>query len=108
MGDPQLLAEQSAQRLFSGDRASQALGMRMVAIAPGEACVAMTVRPDMANGHDICHGGMIFSLADSAFAFACNSYGESVVAASGSIDFLSPARTGDELTAMAKEVWRAG
>ena len=68
----------------------------------------MKVRADMTNGHAICHGGMIFALADSAFAFACNSQGEASVAASGSIDFLAAAREGDELTASARELWRGG
>ena len=104
----QALAERSAQALFAPDRASQSLGMRIVAIAPRACTVAMTVRGDMTNGHAICHGGLIFTLADSAFAFACNSAGEPTVAASGSIDFLSPAREGDELTATARELWRGG
>jgi acyl-CoA thioesterase len=84
------------------------LGMRIVSVAPGEATLAMTVRADMVNGHRICHGGLIFALADSAFAFACNSYGDNTVAASAQVDFLSPAREGDELTARAKETWRSG
>jgi acyl-CoA thioesterase len=67
----------------------------------------MRVRADMVNGHRICHGGLIFTLADSAFAFACNSYGDNVVAAAGAIDFLAPAREGDELTATARELWRS-
>ncbi|MGH8266968.1 MAG: hotdog fold thioesterase, partial [Steroidobacteraceae bacterium] len=97
------LAEASAQALFERDRASQALGMRLAAVRPGWARVVMTVRPDMVNGHQICHGGIVFTLADSAFAFACNSYNESTVAAGASIDFLSGAREGDELTAEAAE-----
>jgi len=100
------VAERSAQALFGRDRASQALGMRLVAVRPGGARVVMTVRPDMVNGHDVCHGGIVFALADSAFAFACNSYNENTVAAAGSIDFLAAARTGDELTAEASELWR--
>jgi acyl-CoA thioesterase len=102
----QRLAERAAQALYQRDRASQALGMRLLEVRPGGARVAMTVRPDMVNGHDVCHGGIVFALADSAFAFACNSYNESVVAASGAIDFLAPARAGDELTADASELWR--
>lgn len=103
---PQRVAERSAQALYERDRASQALGMRLLEVRPGRARVAMIVRPDMVNGHAVCHGGIIFALADSAFAFACNSYDESTVAASGAIDFLAPARAGDELTAEAGELWR--
>jgi acyl-CoA thioesterase len=106
--DRQALAERSAKALFDPDRASQSLGMRITAVAPGSCTVVMTVRPDMCNGHGICHGGMIFTLADSAFAFACNSGGEPTVAAGASIDFLAPGRAGDELTATARELWRGG
>jgi acyl-CoA thioesterase len=102
----QRLAERAAQALFAQDRASQALGMRLGEVAPGRARVSMRVRADMVNGHDICHGGLVFALADSAFAFACNSYNEATVAASAAIDFLAPARAGDELTAEARELWR--
>jgi acyl-CoA thioesterase len=102
----QSIAERSARALFERDRASQALGMRLVEVRPGRARVVMTVRPDMVNGHDVCHGGIVFALADSAFAFACNSYNESTVAAAGAIDFLAAARAGDELTAEASELWR--
>ncbi len=106
--DRQALAERSARELFEPDRASQGLGMRIVAIAPGACTVTMTVRADMTNGHGICHGGIIFTLADSAFAFACNSAGRPTVAASGSIDFLAPARVGEVLTASAQELWSGG
>ena len=106
--DPQALAERSAQALYAPDRASQALGMRIVAIAPQAASVTMTVRPDMCYGHGICHGGLIFALADSAFAYACNSGGEATVAASCTIDFLAAARERDELTAAVRELWRGG
>lgn len=102
----QRIAERSAQALFERDRASQALGMRLIEVRPGRARVVMKVRPDMVNGHDVCHGGIVFALADSAFAFACNSYNESTVAAAGTIDFLAAARAGDELTAEASELWR--
>jgi acyl-CoA thioesterase len=104
----QATAERAAAALFDGDRASQMLGMRIAAMAPGEARVTMMVRADMVNGHRLCHGGLIFALADSAFAFACNSYGDSTLAAAASIDFLAPAREGDALTAHARELWRAG
>jgi acyl-CoA thioesterase len=102
----QRLAERAARTLFERDRASQALGMRLVEVRPGRARVVMTVRPDMVNGHDVCHGGLVFALADSAFAFACNSHNESTVAAAAAIDFLAAARAGDELTAEASELWR--
>jgi acyl-CoA thioesterase len=104
--DQQRVAEQAGQALYERDRASQALGMRLAAVGPGSARVVMTVRADMVNGHRLCHGGIVFALADSAFAFACNSYNDSTVAAAGAIDFLSGAREGDELTADARELWR--
>ena len=104
--DAQQLAERATSALYERDRASQALGMRLTAVRPGWARVTMRVRADMVNGHQICHGGLVFALADSAFAFACNSYNESTVAAAASIDFLSGAREGDELTAEASELWR--
>jgi len=106
MGDRQRIAQQSAQALYERDRASQALGMQLAAVAPGSARVVMQVRADMLNGHEVCHGGIVFALADSAFAFACNSYNDSTVAAAGAIDFLMSAREGDELTAEARELWR--
>jgi len=104
--DAQRTAAQAAQALWQRDRASQALGMRLVAVRPGWARLTMTVRPDMLNGHDVCHGGLVFALADSAFAFACNTYNESTIAAAAAIDFLAAARAGDELTAEAAELWR--
>jgi acyl-CoA thioesterase len=108
MTDAQKLAEETSRRLFDIDRASRGLGMQIMDVAPGRARLTMTVREDMLNGHQICHGGFIFALADSAFAFACNSRAEDTVAASGSIDFLAPARGADELTALAQEVWLRG
>jgi acyl-CoA thioesterase len=104
--EAQRIAERSAQALYERDRASQAFGMRLLAVRPGGARLSMTVRADMVNGHGMCHGGVVFSLADSAFAFACNTYNESTVAAAASIDFLAAVRTGDELTAEAAELWR--
>jgi acyl-CoA thioesterase len=101
------LAAQSARALYVADRASHALGMQLVDTGPGRARVAMAVRDDMLNGHATCHGGLIFALADSAFAFACNSHGYVAVAADAVIDFLAPARAGDELIADASEVWRS-
>jgi acyl-CoA thioesterase len=89
--------------LFGRDRASQAFGMRLLEVAPGRATLTMSVRADMVNGHDICHGGCIFALADSAFAFACNAGRPVTVAAGAAIDYLRPARLGDELVAVALE-----
>ena len=103
----QSLAERSAAAMYATDRASQALGIRIVEVRPGYTKASMLVREDMLNGHGACHGGMIFSLADSAFAFSCNSRGGVVVAAAASIDFLAPAQAGDELTAEAVERWRS-
>lgn len=103
---PQELAERAARALYASDRASQSHGIRIEEVRPGYARLTMVVRGDMVNGHRICHGGMVFTLADSAFAFSCNSYNESTVAAGAAIDFLAPAYEGDELTAVAAEVWR--
>ena len=90
--------------MFAADRASRELmQMELLASAPGRACMRMTVRGEQLNGHQICHGGFIFTLADSTFAFACNSHGKSAVAASAHIDFLRPAHEGDVLTCEAQE-----
>ena len=104
----QALAERAAAAMWSRDSASQALGMAIEAVGPGHARLAMTVRGDMVNGHDICHGGLVFALADSAFAFACNSYDVATVAGQCEISFLSPARLGDRLTAECSERHRRG
>lgn len=87
--------------MMAADAASQALGIELVETAPGRAVVRMTVRPDMVNGHATAHGGLIFTLADTAFACACNSYGPPTVAAAAEIVFVAPARVGDELVAEA-------
>jgi acyl-CoA thioesterase len=108
MSRAQHLAERAVRALWNGDRASQALGMTIESCGPGRAQVRMPVREDMTNGHGICHGGLVFALADSAFAFACNSHGDNTVAAGAAIEFLRPARAGDVLTALATERWRAG
>lgn len=104
--------EQVAQRvgatMFGNDRASQMMGMQIAAMAPGRSRVTMTVRGDMLNGVGTCHGGFIFTLADSAFAFACNSHNELTVAAGCSIEFLLPGTEGDVLTAEAIEQTRSG
>jgi acyl-CoA thioesterase len=103
MSDPQSVAEASARAMYGQDRASQALGMRVVEVRPGYARLVMQVREDMVNGHQLCHGGLIFTLADSAFAFACNTYDLVTVASAASVEFLLSARLGDELTAVAEE-----
>jgi acyl-CoA thioesterase len=105
---PQERARRSAEAMWAGDRASQALGMRIVEVTPGRAVLEMTVREDMVNGHAIGHGGLTFSLADSAFAFACNSYNRSTVAHECEIRFTAPTRLGDVLTAEAVERSREG
>ena len=94
--------------MMAKDKASSGLGMRLTHISPGAAHMDMLVRPDMLNGHATCHGGMITALADSAFAFACNSYNELAVASGLSIDFVAPAFEGDMLTARAIEVSLSG
>jgi acyl-CoA thioesterase len=101
--DKQQIAERVADEMFARDSASQSLGMQVKAVRPGYARLTLIVRPDMLNGHAICHGGVIFSLADSAFAFACNSHNQNTVASGCSIDFLVPAKAGDELSAEAVE-----
>jgi acyl-CoA thioesterase len=97
-----------AEAMFAADRATRALGMTVRELAPGRARLAMTVTDLMVNGHGITHGGFVFMLADSAFAGACNYPGTVTVAASASIVFLSPARAGDELEAVAQERQRSG
>jgi acyl-CoA thioesterase len=102
------LASACAQAMWRSDRASQALGMSLESVGPGQARLAMQVRPDMVNGHDLCHGGLIATLADSAFAFACNSHGIVTVAAGFDITLLEAAHAGDLLVAEAREVARRG
>jgi acyl-CoA thioesterase len=106
--DPQQTADLVREGMLANDRASKALGMQILEVAPGRSVLAMTVRDDMLNGHDICHGGFIATLADSAFAFACNSYNELTVASGFAIDFIAPGRLGDVLTAHCAEVAKAG
>ena len=105
---PQSRAERSARLMYDRDRASQNLGMQIAQIAPGEAVLTMNVTADMLNGHGICHGGFIFTLADSAFAFACNSYNKLTVAQQNQITFVAPGQANDTLTATATEVSRTG
>jgi acyl-CoA thioesterase len=105
---PDELARASADAMWSADTASRGLGMEIVDVAPGRATLTMTVGEAMLNGHEIAHGGFIFTLADSAFAFACNSYGERTVAQHCTISFIKPVAKGDRLVATAREVSRVG
>ena len=100
---PEEVARASAAAMWADDRASRALGMSLDTVGPGTATLRMTVREDMVNGHDIGHGGLTFALADSAFAFACNSYNRRTVAAGAEIRFRAPTRAGDVLVATAVE-----
>lgn len=104
---PQELAQATGAHMFSQDQAVQALGMQVVEVRPGYARMTMPVRPDMLNGHKTCHGGFIFTLADSAFAYACNSGNKVTVASGAAIDFLAPGMEGDVLTAEATEQSRS-
>ncbi len=106
--DPQALAEGCAEAMFAKDQAARHLGMAVEAVGPGTATVAMTVDERMINGHAICHGGLIFALADTAFAYACNAYNKVTVAQHCAISFLTPARLGDRLSAVAAERTLAG
>ena len=106
--EAQALADATAEAMFSRDRAAQALGIKIVRVQPGASLLTMTVRSDMVNGHHICHGGMLFSLADTAFAYACNSYNKNTVASACHIDFLAPAKEGETLEAEAVEQSAAG
>ena len=106
--EAQDLAEATATAMFARDRAAQALGMNIVRVQPGSALLTMKVRSDMVNGHHICHGGMLFSLADTAFAYACNRYNRNTVASACHIDFLASAKEGEMLEAEAVERSAAG
>ena len=101
--DPSDLARRSAAAMYEADLASRSLGIAVEDIAPGRATARMTVTDEMVNGHDLCHGGYVFLLADTAFAFACNTYGATAVAAGAEIVFIEAARKGDELIAIAVE-----
>jgi acyl-CoA thioesterase len=105
---PEETAQRSAAAMWASDRASQGLRMSLHAVGPGTATLSMTVRDDMVNGHAIGHGGYTFTLADSAFAFACNSYNRATVAAGAEIRFRRPTRLGDRLVATATERERTG
>lgn len=106
--DPQEVAEQSVREMWASDAASRALGMELLEVGPGRATLAMTIREHMVNGWAVAHGGLVASLADSAFAAACNSRGVLTVAAGFSVDFLEPVHEADRLVATAHEVWLRG
>lgn len=106
--EPREIARACADRMWDGDQVRRALGMDFVAIGEGSATLSMVVRPDMLNSHEMCHGGMIFTLADAAFAYACNSRDVSTVAQNCTVTFLAPGRLGDVLTASARETALAG
>jgi len=105
---PDDLARACADAMWKEDDASKGLGMEIVEIKPGQATLTMTVGPEMVNGQRIAHGGFIFTLADSAFAFACNTHNERTVAAQGNITFIRPGKLGDRLVAAAREISRSG
>jgi acyl-CoA thioesterase len=100
---PEELANATAQAMYEADTCSRALGIELKEVRPGYARMQMNVRDDFLNGHGICHGGLIFTLADSTFAFACNSYNINTVAAGCSIEFLRAVKGGDHLSAEAVE-----
>jgi len=102
------LADACADAMWREDNASRNLGMALESVAPGMAVISMIVKGEMTNGHGTCHGGYIFTLADSAFAFACNTYNQRAVAQHCSVTFIAPAFAGDLLTATAREVSRRG
>ena len=106
--DPQALAQRSAQAMYDADKASRHLGIQISDVAPGRATARMQISDTMLNGHAICHGGYVFLLADTAFAFACNTYGPTTVAAACDVVFLGPAHLGDDLVAEATERHRYG
>ena len=105
---PQALAERVRRVMYEKDFAAQSLGIEVLAIGPNSATLRMSVRDDMLNGHRICHGGLIATLADSAFAYACNARNQLTVAAGFGIDLLAPGQAGDVLTATATEVSKTG
>ena len=105
---PDALARACAEAMWKDDDASKGLGMEIVEVREGQATLVMTIQPHMVNGQRIAHGGFIFALADSAFAFACNSHNEKAVAAQGNITFIRPGKLGDRLIATAREISRSG
>jgi acyl-CoA thioesterase len=105
---PQQIADHVREAMWRNDRAAKALGMVIQAVGPGSAVISMPVREDMLNGHDICHGGLITTLADTAFAYGCNAYNEVTVASGFNVDLVAPGRLGDVLTATCVEQNKAG
>ncbi len=103
---PDELAQRSAEAMWGNDDGSKSIGISLDSVAPGTATVSMMVEKRHTNGHDICHGGFIFTLADTAFAFACNSYNQVAVAQHNTITFVAPGKLGDKLTAVATETQR--
>ena len=106
--EPNVVARRCAEKMYADDAASQALGITITDVGRGEATATMIVRGEMINGHDICHGGYVFTLADTAFAFACNTYDDVTVAAGADITFIQPVRVGATLRATAVERSRRG
>lgn len=104
----QSIAEQCAKKMLSEDEASKNLGVVIEKVSPGHATISIQITNLMLNGHKTCHGGIMFTLADSAFSIACNNYNKTAVAASADISFVSPAFSGDKLTATATEQFKAG
>jgi acyl-CoA thioesterase len=105
---PETRAQKSAEAMWADDNASPWFGMEIVEVGEGHATLSLTVEPHHANGHGICHGGVTFSLADSAFAFACNSRNQNTVAQTNTITYIAPGRVGDRLTAVAREISLTG
>lgn len=105
---PEIRAQRSAEEMYSGDEATRYLGASLDEVTPGSAVMTMTVKPHHLNGHGICHGGFLFTFADSCFAFACNSYNQKFVSLHGEITYMAPSFGGDVLTAVATEVSKQG
>jgi acyl-CoA thioesterase len=106
--DPAETARRCAETMYAADPASRRLGIQISDVGPGRATASMTVRDDMVNGHGMCHGGYVFTLADTAFAFACNTYDDRTVAAGADVSFLEPVAADDRLVARAIELVRRG
>ena len=105
---PQQIAERVRDAMLADDRATRMMGIRIREVAPGRSVAEMTVREDMLNGHDLCQGGFVAMLADTAFAYACNAYNELTVASGFSVDLMAPGRKGDLLTASCEELSKSG
>ena len=106
--DELAIAKQCGATMWETDTAVRSLDISVEVTGVGEACATLEIRPEMLNGHDVCHGGYLFTLADSAFAYACNSYNKVTMAAGASIEFLRPAKLGDRIVATATERHRGG